>query len=467
MKAKCFITFIVLTSMLGWVAVTVSAANGAGDGKSRGSGGSNCFQLQSHSGMSSHQARQADSTSPIIKVYNMSGKSIWMYNLNPPYAIYQSKGIEIISSNNPTIVTLDQTTNTTGKNRIYFVESSEFVDAPSGVDAFNPGTNQDNVPVNSFLNYTYVEYTFAEDSGVLKYSIDVSYVDEWSLPVQMKFYLNGNTTWGKADDKFVYGFKSFDTVANILRSSVGYAGLVWSGGTPWGPQPPNTLHRIIGPNKVWQQQYGVYPGTMSSDPNFCMCDSAWVPISYSTFVCGNSTLTSCSSTDPGTGIPWNAYTYSTTMNNRTFWFNDLTGPISTPYPMALHQAAVNDGGGCDSKGKFGFFTYPNDNVSAEFTFIPTTVDLDLYVYGSGNDTSSSVIPGRVWRYSSSVAGAVAPVTIDSDLDNDIDTDSTDLSLMLLAMSVYPPASEPGPEDLNKDGVLDNTDLGLVFLHFGY
>ena len=39
MKAKCFITFIVLASMLGWVAVTVSEANGAGDGKSRGSGG--------------------------------------------------------------------------------------------------------------------------------------------------------------------------------------------------------------------------------------------------------------------------------------------------------------------------------------------------------------------------------------------------------------------------------------------
>ncbi len=51
--------------------------------------------------------------------------------------------------------------------------------------------------------------------------------------------------------------------------------------------------------------------------------------------------------------------------------------------------------------------------------------------------------------------------------NDFDTDSTDLSQMLLAFGVYPPASEPGPEDLNKDGVLDNTDLGLVFLHFGY
>ena len=52
MKAKWFITFIVLASMLGWVSVTVSAASGAGDGKSRGSGGSGGVPLQIPTGMS-------------------------------------------------------------------------------------------------------------------------------------------------------------------------------------------------------------------------------------------------------------------------------------------------------------------------------------------------------------------------------------------------------------------------------
>ena len=70
-------------------------------------------------------------------------------------------------------------------------------------------------------------------------------------------------------------------------------------------------------------------------------------------------------------------------------------------------------------------------------------------------------------YLGPLAPPTTPFTVDSDLGNDFDTDSTDLSQMLLAFGVYPPASEPGPEDLNKDGVLDNTDLGLVLLHFGY
>jgi len=67
MKAKCFITFIVLTSMLGWVAVTVSAANGAGDGKSRGSGGSGGVALQSPTEMSIHHAQLGDPAKSAIQ----------------------------------------------------------------------------------------------------------------------------------------------------------------------------------------------------------------------------------------------------------------------------------------------------------------------------------------------------------------------------------------------------------------
>ena len=64
MKAKWFITFIVLASMLGWVSVTVSAASGAGDGKSRGSGG---VPLQIPTGMSIHHARLGDPANSAIQ----------------------------------------------------------------------------------------------------------------------------------------------------------------------------------------------------------------------------------------------------------------------------------------------------------------------------------------------------------------------------------------------------------------
>ena len=67
MKAKCFITFIVLASMLGWVSVTVSAASGAGDGKSRGSGGSGGVPLQIPTGMSIHHARLGDPANSAIQ----------------------------------------------------------------------------------------------------------------------------------------------------------------------------------------------------------------------------------------------------------------------------------------------------------------------------------------------------------------------------------------------------------------
>ena len=99
--------------------------------------------------------------------------------------------------------------------------------------------------------------------------------------------------------------------------------------------------------------------------------------------------------------------------------------------------------------------------------------MDVQTGGSSGSALLGFVPGSPLAQQPVIVITLHPIhrettwdTIDSDLDNDFDTDSTDLSLMLLAMSVYPPAPETGSEDLNKDGVLDNTDLGLVFLHFG-
>ena len=399
MKTKCFITFIVLASMLGWVAVTVPAANG-GDGGSGGVGGNGGVGLQS----------------PIIKVHNMSGKTIWMYNVKSPWKILATDGQKIVSSNIPTNVTLLQTTETEVGCRIYFVESEVgFKPTTKAVDVFNPTDANGNVG-NSFLNYTFVEYKLAPDpSGVLKYTIDVSYVDEWSLPVQMKFNLHGNpwpSTPGhpSAQDGFLYGFKNFETVATLLKhNNTAYAGLVWAGKTPWIPQPPPTVSRIIGPDKVWPLQSG------EPANNFCLCNAGYVPMSYSNFICGTSSI--CLTSSTGTGIPWNAKTYSKNTqykNNLDFWLNSFVGdpkavdgPSTTPYPTALHLATHIDGGGPDKQGKYGFFTYPNDNTSGEFTYAPIGVSLDLFVYGSGNSQGSTVITGGVLHHSSSVLQPLA------------------------------------------------------------
>jgi len=118
----------------------------------------------------------------------------------------------------------------------------------------------------------------------------------------------------------------------------------------------------------------------------------------------------------------------------------------------------------DRFGSFGGFFNPNPTflMDSSDSTVPTDTLRLGNVPGTDPISNNTVIVITLHKIHTETAWD----TIDSDLDNDFDTDSTDLSLMLLAMSVYPPAPETGSEDLNKDGVLDNTDLGLVFLHFG-
>jgi len=57
-------------------------------------------------------------------------------------------------------------------------------------------------------------------------------------------------------------------------------------------------------------------------------------------------------------------------------------------------------------------------------------------------------------------------TIMHDVNQSGSTDSEDLSLVLLAIGVCPPAPADCPEDVNNDGEVEHTDVGLVLLHFG-
>ena len=337
-----------------------------------------------------------DPAPPSITVHNNTTQTIWVYNLTSSGDYSIPAGFEPVSIGvgGSAPVTLAVGTGAVGsaKNRIYVVEGPVGftlpVVAPSGVDAFNPTAASTD---NSFLNYNFLEYNYYSANGSYEYTIDTSYIDEWSLPTQMKFTLNG-ANWSGAVDGNTYGFNDFDTVVNQLGAAGGpYGDLVWSGSTPWGPQPPATVSRIIGPDKVWTQQ------SFEPASNVNMNNTGWVPVSYQNFVQFGSY--------PATGSGSTVYPYAqdgteySADGNFNFWKYRVSAPASTPYPVALRTAAILDGFPADANGVFGFFTYPNDETAGQFTNIPQSVSLDVYVNGSSDGASASVVPGGSWRYS--------------------------------------------------------------------
>jgi hypothetical protein len=334
----------------------------------------------------------AAAASPSITIHNSSGQTIWVYNLptSGNYSIPAGFQPVEVAAGDTAKVTLALGTAPAGapENRIYIVQgTSGFtlpVSSPGGVDAFNPTAPSAG---NSFLNYSFLEYNYYAANGGYQYTIDTSYIDEWSLPLQMQFHLNG-ATWSGAQDGKTYGFKDFDTVVSQLTAAGGpYSNLVWSGTTPWSPFPPATVSRIIGPDKVWAQQSTEPPSNINMDT------TGWVPASYQSFVQYGSTASS------------SPYAYNGTQlsddGNLAFWKSSVSGPGSTPYPIALRTAAVLDGYPADANGVYGFFTYPNDETAGQFTNIPDAVSLDVYVFGASDGLSDSVIGGGMWLYSGS------------------------------------------------------------------
>lgn len=333
---------------------------------------------------------QLVATAPTITLHNTSATdTMWIYNLTTSgnYSIPADFVPVEIAPLGSAPVTLVVGTGTPGspQNRIYIVDGptgfSLPVVATSGVDAFDPTAPTAD---NSFLNYNFLEYYLYPANGGYEYTIDTSYIDEWSLPIQFKFTTNG-ADWSGAVDGTTYGFNDVDTVVSQLTAAGGpYSNLVWSGSTPWDPQPPSTVSRIIGPDKVWTQQ------SFEPSSNINMDSTGWVPASYQTFVQG--TLTGY--TNP---YYYNGTLYSST-GNFEFWKNSVSGPASTPYPIALRTAAILDGFPAVD-GVYGFFTYPNDETAGQFTNIPTAVSLDIYVGGTSDGLTDSAIEGGTWLYS--------------------------------------------------------------------
>lgn len=345
---------------------------------------------------------------PTITIHNSSTQqTLWVYNLTTtgnysipatPWTTDQGVPADWVGpvsiapgASAPVTLAVYNAAPGSPANRIYFVEGDAFtlpITSTSGIDPFNPTASPAG---DTFQNYSFIEYNlYPATGGGYQYTIDTSYIDEWSLPVQMKFTLNGSG-WAGAVDGKTYGFSDFDTVVNQLTAAGGpYSDLVWSGSTPWDPQPPAGVVRIIGPDKVWAAQ------SFQPPSNINMNTVGWVPTSYQNFV---------------TAYPYNGTQVSgTSQDNYDFWRFNVDGPASTPYAIALRTAAVQDGFAPDANGVYGFFTYPNDEAAGQFTNIPTATSLDIYVWGAGDGASASVVPGGVWRYSSSAAptGATGP-----------------------------------------------------------
>lgn len=366
---------------------------------------------------------------PSITIHNNAKtESIWVYNLTttanysipatpwlpeppapaPPLPPDWVGPVEITAgSSAPITLAVYNAPPKSPGNRIYIVEGSPFtlpVTSPGGLDAFNPTAAP---PGDTFQNYSFLEYSLVPNgSGGYMYTIDVSYIDEWSLPIQTKFTNIDGSGWSGAVDGKLYGFNDFDTVVTQLNAhGAPYGDLVWSGATPFGPQPPDTVKRIIGPDKVWAQQSHELPDNINMDVY------GWVPASYSNFVQYGSYVDTASQTvypyayngteltDPPVPPAPQSTTAETNFN---FWKNEATAPGSTPYPIALRTAAILDGFTTqDAGGVFGFFTYPTDEAAGQFSLIPTTVVMDIYVNPSSDGLSDSAIPGGSWTYTSS------------------------------------------------------------------
>ena len=358
----------------------------------------------------------ADPATPSITIHNNTASTLWVYNLpnSGDYSIPSDFQPVSISQGLSAPVTLALGTGPVGapKNRIYLVEGTTGFTLPvvatSGVDAFDPTAPSAD---NSFANYSFLEYFLYPTATGNQYTIDVSYIDEWSLPVQTQFTIN-SAAWTGAVDGKIYGFKDFDTVTGQLGATGAepYGDLVWSGQSPFGPQPPESVSRVIGPNKVWTAQFEINEFGAAAT-NWNMNTAGWVPTSYQNFVqYNNPPFPPCSSGCQFTDYPYafngSGVSGSATETNFDFWKNEVSAPGSTPYPTALRTAAILDGfTTANANGVYGFFTYPNDETAGQYTNIPTAVSLDMYVYGAADGLSDSVIPGGAWSYSTSVANS--------------------------------------------------------------
>lgn len=225
-----------------------------------------------------------------------------------------------------------------------------------------------NYHVDATAQYSFVEYNHNDPSNHASsnsYTIDLSYIDEYSYPVTLKFTNVG--TYTGCVEGHEYGLTSISKVKEALTAlsppvngaEYAWDALIWPKivKCEWNSESyPVGMVRIIGPNKVWSEN----PDSTITQP--------WVPDSYLPFI----------QSLPSKGNQlFGGQTDST--NNYNGWENwkytHNPSPSSTSYVKALQSTSNKD-----KNGKYGFFCYPNDNADGEFTYVPDPVKCTITVY---------------------------------------------------------------------------------------
>jgi hypothetical protein len=240
--------------------------------------------------------------------------------------------------------TLQLTLLTNPEMRIYFSNTrlTNTIEQGKAPDAFNYYSD-------ATATYSFMEYLYEPLSS--RYTVDLSYIDEYSYPITVHFS-NVPSTYTGCESGFEYGFTSLTAVKAALKNQTDYQwnALIWPAtvNTVWnnGDYPAN-MDRIIGPNKVWPSS------------------GNWVPDSYNAFLTslppdGNQLF--------GAGnTNWGGW--------QTLAENSTPSPSGTGYVKALHSAAT-----ADKNGKYGFFCYPNDNATGEFTWVPDSTSCTITIH---------------------------------------------------------------------------------------
>jgi len=315
-----------------------------------------------------------------LTIVNKSGQPVYIYDwdmsLENPLPISPVPGGNPLNSaqggiGGTLLLTMQKASRpSVAARRIYIsdTELNKSLNNPSTPAAPDPF----NYHVDATAQYTFVEYNYNDPSNPTSansYTIDLSYIDEYSYPVTLKFSNVG--TYTGCEEGHEYGFTSMNSVKNELKSisppvsgaEYAWDALIWPEivNCTWDSASyPHGMVRIIGPNKVWLQN----PGSVII--------GNWVPYSYLPFI----------QSLPGTGNQLFGGQGSTT-SNWTGWENWVythnPSPSNTGYVKALHAAANKD-----KNGKYGFFCYPNDNTDGEFTYVPDSVKCTVTVYSLSN-----------------------------------------------------------------------------------
>jgi hypothetical protein len=273
-----------------------------------------------------------------FSIKNATPDTLYVYNY--PY----HEQIATQPTSLPAGQTIQLTLLTNPEMRIYFSNTplSDTIEKGTAPDAFNYYSN-------ATATYSFMEYLYEPASS--RYTVDLSYIDEYSYPITVTFS-DVPSSYTGCQAGFEYGFTSLTAVKNALQQQTDYQwdALIWPAkvNTVWNSADyPANMDRIIGPNKVWP------------------CSGNWVPDSYQAF------LTSL----PRDGSQLFSSTYTNWSGWQTLAGNSDPSPSATGYVKALHSAAT-----ADKNGKYGFFCYPNDNASGEFTWVPDSTTCTITVY---------------------------------------------------------------------------------------